>query len=183
MYVMKWNIKHRWKSGVWEAHTCYPNYLGGWDQEDHGSRSAWANNSQRPHLQNNHSKMDWQCTSCGREPAMQVWSPEFKLQSHQLKKKCSLSVYSLTEKWMSCSGANMWTDYRQARQCDSLYINSKWKITKYKHSYTAYVLKVWLHPHKWQHKIQGREHLGAGGGKAAGRNQTRIVTWCVWFHL
>jgi hypothetical protein len=27
------------------APTCNPSYLGGWDQEDHGSRPAWKNSS------------------------------------------------------------------------------------------------------------------------------------------
>jgi hypothetical protein len=30
------------------AHACNPNYLGGWDQEDNGSRPALANSSQEP---------------------------------------------------------------------------------------------------------------------------------------
>jgi hypothetical protein len=29
-----------------KAHTCHPNYLGGRDQEDHGSSSPWANSLQ-----------------------------------------------------------------------------------------------------------------------------------------
>jgi hypothetical protein len=32
------------------AHTCNPSYSGGWDQVDCGSRPAWADNSQDPHL-------------------------------------------------------------------------------------------------------------------------------------
>jgi hypothetical protein len=30
------------------AHACNPNYSGGRDQEDHGSKPAWANSSQDP---------------------------------------------------------------------------------------------------------------------------------------
>jgi hypothetical protein len=30
------------------AHTCNPSFLGGWDWEDHGSRTAQANSSQDP---------------------------------------------------------------------------------------------------------------------------------------
>jgi hypothetical protein len=39
-----------------------------------------------PHLQNNQSKMDWRFGSSSRVPTLQVWSPEFKWQSHQNKK-------------------------------------------------------------------------------------------------
>jgi hypothetical protein len=35
-------------SQVLVAHTYNPRYLGGWDQEDCGSRPAWANSSQNP---------------------------------------------------------------------------------------------------------------------------------------
>jgi hypothetical protein len=36
----------------------------------------------RPHLQNNHNKMDWRCGSSSRVAALQAKSPEFKPQSH-----------------------------------------------------------------------------------------------------
>jgi hypothetical protein len=36
------------KSQTPAAHACNPSYLGGWDQEDCGSRPAWANSSQDP---------------------------------------------------------------------------------------------------------------------------------------
>jgi hypothetical protein len=42
---------------------------------------------ERPHFQNNQSKMDWRRGSRGRDPTLQAGSPEFKLQSHQKKKK------------------------------------------------------------------------------------------------
>jgi hypothetical protein len=45
------------------ARRCNPSYLGNWDQEEHGSTSAWANSSRDPHLPNNQSKMDWSCGS------------------------------------------------------------------------------------------------------------------------
>jgi hypothetical protein len=35
------------------AHALNPSYLGGWDQEDQGLRTAWA-----PHLQINQRKME-----------------------------------------------------------------------------------------------------------------------------
>jgi hypothetical protein len=41
----------------------------------------------RSHLQNNQSKMGWRCGSIGRTPVLQVQSPEFTPQSHQIKKK------------------------------------------------------------------------------------------------
>jgi hypothetical protein len=34
------------------AHACNPSYLGGRDQEDRGSKPAWANSSMRPYLEN-----------------------------------------------------------------------------------------------------------------------------------
>jgi hypothetical protein len=68
------------------AHTWNPSYLGGWNREDHSSRPAWANSSRDPpHLQNNHSKMDWRCGSSSSAPALHLQSPEFKHQSYQKK--------------------------------------------------------------------------------------------------
>jgi hypothetical protein len=40
-----------------------------------------------PHLQNNQSKIVWRCGSGCRPPVLQVWSPGFKPQSYQKKKK------------------------------------------------------------------------------------------------
>jgi hypothetical protein len=48
------------------SHTCNPSYLGGRDQEDCGSRASPGKYFQRPHLQNNQSKVDWSCGSSGR---------------------------------------------------------------------------------------------------------------------
>jgi hypothetical protein len=55
--------------------------------ENHGSRSAWANTFQHPHLQSNQSKMEWRCGPSTKGPDLQVKSPEFKPQSHQKKGK------------------------------------------------------------------------------------------------
>jgi hypothetical protein len=44
-------------------------------------------NGLSPHLQNNQSKMDWNCGSSDRTSALQVQSPEFKPQSHKRKKE------------------------------------------------------------------------------------------------
>jgi hypothetical protein len=41
------------------------------------------------HLQNSQSKMDWRCGSSGRVPALQCL--QFKLQSHQKKKKKAIA--------------------------------------------------------------------------------------------
>jgi hypothetical protein len=65
------------------AYSYNSSYLGDWDQEDHGSRPAQANNSLDPHLQNNQSKMDWRCGSSSSMPALQAWSPKFKTQFHK----------------------------------------------------------------------------------------------------
>jgi hypothetical protein len=51
-------------------------------------------------LQNNQSKMDWRCGPSGRAPALQVWNPEFKSQSH---KKCMV----LTHLWSFLHARNM----------------------------------------------------------------------------
>jgi hypothetical protein len=47
------------------AYICNARYLGVRDQEDCSVRSAWANSSRDPHLQNNQSKIDWRCGSSG----------------------------------------------------------------------------------------------------------------------
>jgi hypothetical protein len=38
------------------AHTCNPTYSGGRDQEDHGSKPAWANSLRDPILKKPHYK-------------------------------------------------------------------------------------------------------------------------------
>jgi hypothetical protein len=38
-------------SQVLVAHACNPSYSGGRDQEDRGSKPAWANSSTRPYLE------------------------------------------------------------------------------------------------------------------------------------
>jgi hypothetical protein len=38
------------------AHTCNPSYSGSKDQEDQGSKPAWANSSARPYLEKPHYK-------------------------------------------------------------------------------------------------------------------------------
>jgi hypothetical protein len=75
--VFPFKLKY-YKSPGAVAHAYNPSYLGGWNQEDHSSRPAWANSSQDPHLQNNQSKMDWRCGSSGRAPALQERSTELK---------------------------------------------------------------------------------------------------------
>jgi hypothetical protein len=77
------------------AHAYNPNYLGDWDQEDSGSRSAQTNSSQDPYLQNNQGKMNWRYSSSSRVPALQAWSLEFKPQSHQKKNVIMTSCISL----------------------------------------------------------------------------------------
>jgi hypothetical protein len=74
-------IKRR-QSQVLLAHACNPSCLGGWNQEDCGLRLAWPNSSQNPS-----PKIYWRCGTSSRGPDLQVWSPEFKPQSHQKKKK------------------------------------------------------------------------------------------------
>jgi hypothetical protein len=47
------------------AHTCNPNYSGGRDQEDHGSKSAYANSFQDPNLKKKSKKglVEWPLSS------------------------------------------------------------------------------------------------------------------------
>jgi hypothetical protein len=46
-------IESRMESIVWVpvTHACNPSYSGGRDQEDHGSKPAWANSLRDPHLE------------------------------------------------------------------------------------------------------------------------------------
>jgi hypothetical protein len=51
------------------THTCNLSYSGGTDQEDPGSRPAWANSSGDPILKIPNAKKGWQSDSRGRVPA------------------------------------------------------------------------------------------------------------------
>jgi hypothetical protein len=55
---------------------------------------------------NSQSKIDWRCGSSSK-PALQVWNPEFKIQSHQNQK----SLKSETNRWWKC-GPNVSTWYK-----------------------------------------------------------------------
>jgi hypothetical protein len=48
--------KEKYESQEPVAHTCHPSYSGGRDQEDHGSKPAWANSSRDPISKNTHYK-------------------------------------------------------------------------------------------------------------------------------
>jgi hypothetical protein len=62
------------------AHTYNPSYSGGRDQEDHGSKPAWANSSARPYLEKkkSYTRVGGMAHGVG---------PEFKSQ-YCKKKKC-----------------------------------------------------------------------------------------------
>jgi hypothetical protein len=62
------------------AHAYNPSYSGGRDQEDHGSKPAWANSSHDPI-----SKKTLHKNRAGR--VAQGEGPEFKPQYHKKKKK------------------------------------------------------------------------------------------------
>jgi hypothetical protein len=62
------------------THACNPSYSGGRDQEDHGSKPAWANSSQDPV-----SKKPITKKRAGG--VAQGGGPEFKPQYHEKKKK------------------------------------------------------------------------------------------------
>jgi hypothetical protein len=59
------------------AHTCNPSYLGGREQEDHGSRLVQENSSQDPVSKKNQNQLDWRCGSSDRVSALQAQSPKF----------------------------------------------------------------------------------------------------------
>jgi hypothetical protein len=62
------------------AHTYNPSYTGGRDQEDHGSKPAWAKLFVRPYLKKKHS----QKRTGGVTQGVGL---EFKPQYHKKKKK------------------------------------------------------------------------------------------------
>jgi hypothetical protein len=68
------------------AHTCNPSYLEA-ENRRIMIRGQLREIIQKPHIQNNQSKMYWSCDSSCRAPAMQVQSPEFKPQSHERTKR------------------------------------------------------------------------------------------------
>jgi hypothetical protein len=65
------------------AHTCYPSYLGGRDQEDHSSKPAWVNSLWDPILKNPITK----------NRAGGVAQSEGRVQAPVLKQK----------KWLECN--------------------------------------------------------------------------------
>jgi hypothetical protein len=77
-------FKRPWGRCLWLT----PIILGTWEAEIRRSK-VWGQPGQKVHeipcLQNNQSKIDWRCDSSGRAPALQVWRPAFKPQSHQNK--------------------------------------------------------------------------------------------------
>jgi hypothetical protein len=54
----------------------------------------------RPHLQSKQIKMDWRYGSSSREPALQVQSPEFKLESHKQTKRIEILFISQSQHHM-----------------------------------------------------------------------------------
>jgi hypothetical protein len=94
------------------AHIYNSSYLGRWDEEEHGLRSAWGNSSREPHLQMKLRKMDWWHGSSDRAPVLQVWISEFKPQSYQKKKKGRKKVVWL---WFLKRYMNIWCAGDQVR--------------------------------------------------------------------
>jgi hypothetical protein len=68
-------------------YACNPSYLEDWGWECLSSRPAQANSFWDLISKTTRTKMDWRCGTSGRAPALQMGSPEFKLQSHQTKRK------------------------------------------------------------------------------------------------
>jgi hypothetical protein len=69
------------------THAYNPNYLGGWDWEDHSSRPVWANSSRESISKNNQSKMAWRQDSGGKMPVLQALSSNPKPSPTPKKKK------------------------------------------------------------------------------------------------
>jgi hypothetical protein len=77
-------VARRW----WLTHAYNPSYSGGRDQEDRGSKPAWANNSRDPILKKPITEIDWwsglRCRHC-KTPALEkkkkgIGSAESKLE-------------------------------------------------------------------------------------------------------
>jgi hypothetical protein len=75
-------VSKKTKQNSWAlvAQTCNPRYSGGRDQEDDGSKPAWANSSQAPILKKNLSQKRAGGVAQGR-------GPEFKSPVLQKKEK------------------------------------------------------------------------------------------------
>jgi hypothetical protein len=64
IYFLKLEISYSERALFLVARASILSYIGGWDQEDGGSRPSQANSSwDPPHLQNNQNKIDWMCGS------------------------------------------------------------------------------------------------------------------------
>jgi hypothetical protein len=68
------------------AHVCNPSYLGGWGQEDKGSRPAQANGLRDPTSKTVRVKMDWRCDVQGVDP-------KIKPQYRKKKKAGQTGIY------------------------------------------------------------------------------------------
>jgi hypothetical protein len=90
--TIKYILKHTHFSSAPEAHTYNPTFLGGWDSEDQGSGSAWANSSQGQDPISKITRANWiagmskavECLLCKHEALRSNPSP--------MKKKYLFSV-------------------------------------------------------------------------------------------
>jgi hypothetical protein len=86
------------------AHTCNPSYSGGRDQEDHGSKPAWANSSQDPILKNPITKKEW-WNGLRCRPQIQAPIPQQQQQKKQKERKkgklnwCSFPTIKMFRVW------------------------------------------------------------------------------------
>jgi hypothetical protein len=55
-YILSFSTRKKSDSWLLVAHTCNPSYSGGRDQEDWGSKPAWANSLQVPISKTPHTK-------------------------------------------------------------------------------------------------------------------------------
>jgi hypothetical protein len=74
------------------AHACNPSYPGGRDQEDCGSKPAWANSSPRPFLKKSPSKKKKKRVG----GVAQGVGPEFKPIPQEKRKINMSSIYVFT---------------------------------------------------------------------------------------
>jgi hypothetical protein len=87
------------------AHTYNLSSLGLRHQEDFGSRPALENSSGDPVLKVSNAEKGWWSGWSDTAPMLQVWSPEFKPQYCEKKKKVTKLVTIL---WLLCPKLFIW---------------------------------------------------------------------------
>jgi hypothetical protein len=156
------SLSKRWEvNTVPVAHACNLSYLGGWDQEDDGSRSAWANSLWDLPPISKITRAKWRCGSSGRVPTFQVWSPKVKSHYHQkqtnekdviLKKKQKHDFGERKKETVQCEGkcSHSSRDQRWGGVRTPQFSTHKWRLKtrlirsrtgkKHKHTFSFHLL-------------------------------------------